>query len=278
MAKKITKNERVVAATNRINKAVKACRLEDVQLDDLLLLMPGGKAREAMFVGVRLLLATPGMRMNKLLDSCCTESTLSMSSGGWVVGRAWGDVKEFGPLGLFFERRKEKHADDKRTVWHYYLLPPGKMLAECPIDARQQIIDANMKIIENLPKPGSLLVKQLMVRQQIEDSRYHYTWPVTSDTPAVTLEDQMATAWIITGYAGEVYRMRKVSWMHTLVMLKTLIEASGPDDPNWKEVVRSRKLYITAIGGVSGDQNIAISIYDAYGIEAEAEEEAEEEE
>jgi hypothetical protein len=88
----------------------------------------------------------------------------------------------------------------------------------------------------------------------------------------------MATVWIITGYAGEVYRMRKVSWMHTLVMLKTLIEASGPDDPNWKEVVRSRKLYITAIGGISGDQNIAISIYDACGIEAEAEEEAEEEE
>ena len=271
MAKKITKREIVAEATNRINEAVKSCRLEDVQLDDLLLLMPGGKAREAIFVGVRSLLATPGMRMDKLLDTCCTESTLHMSTGGWVVGREWGNFKGFGPLGLFFERRKERHADDKRTVWHYYLLPPGKMLAECPIDARQQVIDANMNVLKNLPKPGSLLMKQLMVRAVIEDSHYHHTWLVTSDSPAVTIEDEMTTACIITGYAGEVYRMKKVSWATTLVLWKTLIVASGPDDPNWKEVVRSRKMYITAIGGVPGDQNLAIGIYDAAGIKAETE-------
>jgi hypothetical protein len=270
--KKATKREMVTAATDRINEAVKAGRMEDVQLEDLLLLMPGGKAREALFVAVRALQSTPGMRMDTLLEIACRESILNSSTGGWVVGREWGDYKGFGPLDLLFDRRKERHEGDARSVWHYYLLPPGRMLAECPIDPRQHVIDANLTGVAKAPKPGGLLIEHLMVSNKMDNSDHHYAYPRHKYSGGGLPGGLDPAGHLILGYCARVNRCLPVSWSDRPIWQEAIIEASGPDSPNWKEVVRSRNMYLSCMGGgeeVGG--KLAIYMGDVSGIKIEAE-------
>ena len=269
--KKATKRAMVTAATDRIIEADKAGRLEDVQLEDLLLLMPGGKGREALFVAVRALQSTPGMRMDTLFDTACRESTLNSTTSSWVVGRKWGDHRGFGPLDLLFDRRKERHEGDARTVWHYYLLPPGRMLVECPIDPRQHVIDANLAGVAKSPKPGGLLIEHLLVSNKIDNSDYRYAYPRHKYVGSSVVAGE-PEAHLVLGYCATVSGLVAVPWSDKPQWGKKVIEASGPDSPNWKEVVRSCSMYLSCMqGGVSGGAKLAIYVKDVSGVVVEEE-------
>lgn len=269
--KKVTKRAMVTEATDRINEAVKSGRLEDVQLDDILLLMPGGKAREAMFVAVRALQETPGMRMDALVDFACRESTLNIANGGWVAARKWGDHRGFGPLALLFDRRKERHEGDVRAVWHYYLLAPGRMLAECPIDPRQHVIDANLAGIAKSPRPGGLLIESLLISNKFDNSDHYYAYPRRLYKGSV-LSEAEPDAHLVLGYCAHVVRQMKVHWSDQPQWEQTIITASGPDSPNWKEVIRSRSVYLSCMqGGERGGGKLAINVRDVSGVVLEEE-------
>jgi hypothetical protein len=142
-------------ATEEINRLIAAGTPELISLETLGDSMPGGKGGDALRIAAWTLKQRPGMRMDDLLVISCMETGLNSSHGGWVVSRDWGDYAGFGGLGLLWERRKERHAGDPRTVWHYYLLPAGETLAtKDPYEERAAI---NERAAERFPI-GSLHV------------------------------------------------------------------------------------------------------------------------
>jgi len=269
--KKDEKMKLFSSATERINDCIKAEKLQDVDIKDILTVMPGGKSLDALFIAARALHKTPGMRMGDLQDFVCACADLNFANAGWVSGRVWGEDKPgFGGLGLLWERRKERHQDDKRTVWHYYLLPPGRALAESDIDPREKMIKENLKSIEIIPKPGDLLTLRLYTGGQVHESNYYYAHLV--DPPSLfppNGSEIEPSVNIVVGYAGDVVKMKSVTWRNKLYPTKVLVTASGPDSPDWKDVIRSRTLFIICMG--SGHEMLAINATSITGVKTEDE-------
>jgi hypothetical protein len=240
MAKKPTKKELKQTAEDLINLHLASKTPEQIKVDTLLAALPGGAGGEAFIYACHSLKANPGMRMNELqLDACC-EASLNYSTAGWIVGTYWGDNEHFGALDLLWERRKEKLSSDKRPVWHYYLLPAGETLAS--VDPRENTYRTNIARIESGSHagPGNLLIGSW--------EAYGYSTAISGGTKYKQVyrgrsPGEEEAAFIAVTYLGMV-RGWDTRGERTWVM----VEASGPDDPSWATVMRSRQVFLGCIG------------------------------
>ncbi len=237
MAKKPTKKELKQQAEDLINNMLQAQTPELITADTLLAALPGGASGEALIFACQSLKSSPGMRMDALQEDACAQSGLNFSTATWIVGEFWGSKKHFGSLNLLWERRKEKHSGDKRAVWHYYLLPAGQTLAG--VNATENTYRTNVERIESgsYAKPGGLLMGRWEPHGYCYwSSEYKQVYQRDRDTPE--------SAFIAITYLGLVR-----GWDPTGVhRIWQLVEAKGPDDPNWQTVMNSRQVSLGCVG------------------------------
>lgn len=269
--KKNEKMKLINDATERINECVRTGKLQDVDINDIVSVMPGGKSLDALFTAARALHETPGMRMGELHDFVCVYAELNSANAGWVTGRTWGDSSGFGGIGLLWERRKERHENDKRAVWHYYLLPPGRALAESDIDPRAKLIKENLELIEISPKPGVMMTLRLYIGGKLDESNYLYGFVTEEDSPFLT-GDKEPSVNIVVGYGGFIVKMMPVSWSSKLQPRKVLVTADGPDSPDWKDVIRSRSLFVACMRSAPEVQMLLIDASSIAGVKREDDE------
>jgi hypothetical protein len=255
MAKKPTKKELKQQAESTINWMLQSGTPELITADTLLAALPGGASGEALIFACQSLRSSPGMRMDALQEDACAQAGLNFSTAAWIVGEFWGSKKHFGSMDLLWERRKEKHSGDKRAVWHYYLLPAGQTLAA--VSAKENTYRTNMERIESgsYAKPGGLLMGRW------EPHGYCY-WSSEYKQVYLRDRDEPETAFIATTYLGLVR-----GWDPTGAhRIWKLIEATGPDDPSWQEVMTARQVFLGCIGpdGV----RVAISITEAKALKS----------
>jgi len=250
MAKNPTKRELKQHADVMINQMLQDGTPELITADTLLAALPGGASGEALIYACRSLRDSPGMRMNELQDDACSNAGLNYSTASWIVGEFWGSQKHFGSLDLLWERRKEKIGTDRRPVWHYYLLPAGKKLAE--VNPSEKTYRTNIARIESgdYAAPGDLL----MGRWEPYGNTY---W--CSDYKQVYVMDQDADerVFLPVNYLGMVRgwddKGESRVWR--------LVEATGPSDPNWETVLNARQIFLGCIG--PSGVRVALSLTEA---------------
>ena len=234
MAKKPTKKQIQEAAAAAVNEHLRAGTADQIPLETILLTLPGGAGGEAQIYACHSLKASPGMTMEGLQSDACAEAELNFSTAGWIVGREWGDYKGFGGLGYLWERRHEKLPGDKRTRWHYYLLPAGETLAKA--DPRVTTRTHNLTRIQLLPKPGDLLSSTYYLYHKAGRSE---AWQLARRTGG---DSAPLRTFIATCYVGMVREWKGAG--ERLLRDWAYIAASDPSHENWHAVMGSRQIFL----------------------------------
>ena len=231
-------------ASERIYAAIQVGKLADISLEQIMAVMPGGKAREAMIMCARALSASPGRTMEDMLQICRTAASLDDVGGTRLLSTFWDGPKGFGTLGLLWDRTKVKLPGDLRARWHYYILPPGGLLTAESIDPRAELIEKNLRAVKACPKPGELLVTPLVRSYKLLDDSSFFAYQNTEHCPSrgryvVAGEPEVH---LVLGYAAE----QKDPELHRF------LEVRGPEDAGWHEVIRSRSLYLVCMQPTTG--------------------------
>jgi hypothetical protein len=239
-------------ADGRIHTAICAEELEDISLEQLMAVLPGGKGREAVIMCARALASSPGLTMEDMLRVCRTDAEMDDVGGTRLLGTPWVSPKSFGTLGLLWDRTKVKLPGDLRARWHYYILPPGKLLTAESIDPRAEMIEKNNRAVQACPKPGDLLVTPLecSYKMKMSEGDLFFAYQRTAYCPRKSRNVVAGDpeVYLVLGYAAKLTDPANKS------SLPRMLEVRGPEDSGWHEAMRSRALYLVCMQPATGNR------------------------